>query len=84
MSDDQFTRLYTYMQDQFSELRTEVASKSSQDSVDRLTSAVDSFAKTIEHFEIELAARDHKINRLEKYIEVLAKKVGVDLDAIRI
>jgi len=29
-----------------------------------------------------MTAMDHKINRLEKYIQVLAEKVGVDLDKI--
>jgi len=30
----------------------------------------------------EMAAMDHKINRLERYIQVLADKAGVDLDKI--
>jgi hypothetical protein len=29
-----------------------------------------------------MAAMDHKINRLEKYIQVLANKAGVDLDSV--
>jgi hypothetical protein len=31
-----------------------------------------------------MAFMDHKINRLEKYIQVLAEKAGVDLDLIKI
>lgn len=29
-----------------------------------------------------MAALDHKISRLEKYIQILAEKTGVDLDKI--
>ncbi len=32
----------------------------------------------------EMAAMDHKINRPKQYIQVLAEKAGVDLDAIHI
>ena len=32
----------------------------------------------------KMAAMDHKINRLEKYIQILADKAGVDLDSIRV
>lgn len=51
---------------------------------DRLLNTIDSFIARIDTYETELAARDHKIARLERYIEVLAEKAGVDLTTIKV
>ena len=51
---------------------------------DRLLNTIDSFIARIDTYETELAARDHKIARLERYIEVLAEKTGVDLTTIKV
>lgn len=49
---------------------------------DHLIMTMDGFISKLDKYEVELAARDSKINRLEKYIEALAKKAGVDLNTI--
>lgn len=46
---------------------------------DRLLNTVDALIKRIDTYETELAARDHKIERLERWIELLAEKAGVKL-----
>lgn len=52
--------------------------------LDGLLNTIDGFVARINSYEIELVARDHKIARLEKYIEVLADKAGVDLSSVKL
>jgi flagellar capping protein FliD len=51
---------------------------------DFLTNLIDGYAGKIDTYAQEMAAMDHKISRLEKYIQVLADKAGVDLDRIHV
>ncbi len=46
---------------------------------DHLVNTIDGFVGRIDKYETELAARDHKIDRLERWIEQLAKTTGVKL-----
>lgn len=45
----------------------------------RLLNTIDGFIKRIDDYETEMAARDHKIDRLERWIEQIASKTGVKL-----
>jgi archaellum component FlaC len=47
-----------------------------------LTNVIDGYVGKIDMYAQEMAAMSHKINRLERYIQVLAEKAGVDLDKI--
>ena len=51
---------------------------------DLLTNIIDGYASKIDTYAQEIAAMDHKIRRLEKYIQVLADKAGVDLDRVHV
>lgn len=73
MSEDQFTKLFKYMENRFDDMEKRFDEQDKR--FDDLTSLIDSYAQ-------EMAAMDHKINRLERYIQILADKVGVDLDKI--
>lgn len=81
MSDDQFTKLFKYFED----FRSEVNSRfdNVDHKFDQLQSAVDAYAKKADTYYQEMAAMDHKIRRLEKYIEALADKTGLDLSAVK-
>lgn len=46
---------------------------------DHLITTIDGFVGRIDRYEVELAARDYKIDRLERWIEQLADKAGVKL-----
>lgn len=46
---------------------------------DHLINAIDGFIGRIDKYETELAARDHKIDRLERWIQQLATTSGVKL-----
>ena len=82
MSEDQFTKLFKYMQ----EFRQDVGGKFSivDKRFDLLTDIIDGYANKIDTYAQEMAAMDHKISRLEKYIQVLADNAGIDLDKVHI
>ena len=82
MSEDQFTKLFKYMQ----EFRQDVDGKFSivDKRFDLLTDIIDGYANKIDTYAQEMAAMDHKISRLEKYIQVLADNSGIDLDKVHI
>ena len=82
MSDDQFTKLFRYMQDFHKDV--DVQFGETKQEIDHLRSSIDAYAGKIDNYALEMVALDHKIQRLEKYIQVLAKKTGVDLEAINI
>lgn len=46
---------------------------------DHLINTIDGFMGRIDTYETELAARDHKVERLERWIEQIAAKTGVKL-----
>jgi DNA anti-recombination protein RmuC len=50
-----------------------------EDSHQRLLNTVDGFVGRIDRYEIELAARDHKIDRLERWIQQLAANSKIEL-----
>lgn len=52
MNDDQFTKLFNYMQEQFDQVNNKLDTKAGQSSVDRLTNTVDSFVKRLDISEI--------------------------------
>jgi len=51
---------------------------------DHLEKVIDGYAGKLDTYAQEMAGMQFKLNRLEKYIQVLADKAGVDLDAIRV
>ena len=64
MSDDQFTKLFKYVKDQFDTVNEKLDEKASQSSLDRLTNTIDSFVKRLDDDDIESKARDLQFNRL--------------------
>ena len=84
MSEDQFTKMFKYMQKGFSDAdnRIDKLEERFDKRFDSLTRIIDGYAGKIDTYAQEMAFMDHKINRLEKYIQVLADNAGIDLDKI--
>jgi hypothetical protein len=80
MSDDQFTKLFKHMNTRFDEMSTMLDSKSSQDSVDRLTNTIDSFIRRLDTEEIENKVRDRQFERLLDWARKVSEKTGVPLE----
>lgn len=81
MSQDEFTKLFKYMQQEFAAVHTQLEQTSTKEDLDRLTNAVDAFAKQSETYMQEMLALSHKVDRLERWIMKIAEETGVKLVA---
>ena len=71
-------RLDTHSKE-FQEIHKRLDNTATKQQVDSLIKTVDRFIKRLDDMEAENAARDHKIDRLEHWIEQIAEKTGVKL-----
>lgn len=78
MDDDQFTKLFKYIEDFRSEVNDRL--DSFDDKIDRLTSTLDKFAKRLDDHEIELAARDNQFEKLLDWARKVSEKTGIPLE----
>jgi predicted nucleic acid-binding Zn-ribbon protein len=84
MSDDQFTKLFTYIEERFDSVSKKLEQTADKNDVEKLINVIDGHASNLDTYASEMAAMQHKIDRLEKYIQVLAKKTGTDLTAVQV
>ena len=64
MSQDEFTKLFKYVQKEFESINTKLDGTSTRQDLDRLTNAVDAYAKQAETYMQEMLALSHKVDRL--------------------
>lgn len=84
MSEDQFMKLYRYVTTRFDDIDKKLENMATKDDLHRLEEIIDGYAAKIDTYAMEMAAMDHKLRRLERYIEVLADKAGIDLETIKV
>lgn len=77
--DEQFTKLFKYMNKEFKAVREDIAEV--KDSVNTYSNAVDAFAKQTETYHHEMLGLGHKVDRHEKWHEQTAKACGIKLSA---
>jgi hypothetical protein len=80
MSEDEFTRLFKYVQEQFGQLNDKLDQKASQSSIDSLIGTIDSFIKRLDDNEIEQAARDNQFEKLLVWARKVSEKTGIPLE----
>lgn len=82
MTQDQFAKLFNYMEQRFNTVdeRFEVMDRRFDD----MTTLVDGYAAKVDSYTQEMTIGDYEMKRLEKYTQVIAKKIGVDLSKIKI
>lgn len=80
MSQDEFTKLFKYMQDEFDKINSKLENTATKDDLNRLTGAVDSYAKKVDDYTQEMLMLAHKVDRLEKWINQIAASTGVKLE----
>jgi len=68
---------FSQVTNQFSKVNKEISGLIT--SHDRLLNTIDGFIGRIDKYETELAARDHEIERLKRWINQIADKTGVEL-----
>ncbi len=79
MNDDQFTRLFKYIEEFRTEVNIKLDQKASQDSMERLISTLDGFLKRLDDIESEQSARDLQFERLLEWAREVSKKTGIPL-----
>lgn len=79
MNDDQFTKLFKYIEEFRSEVNTKLDQKASQDSMERLLNTLDGFLKRLDDIETEQSARDLQFERLLEWAREVSKKTGIPL-----
>jgi peptidoglycan hydrolase CwlO-like protein len=71
--DDEFRKIHQKLADHDDEFRK------INEKYDHLLNTIDGFIGRIDTYETELAARDHKIERLERWIQEIASKSNIQL-----
>lgn len=76
MSQDEFTRLFKYMEERFDRIDTVLEKKADKEDIERLFGMVDSFAKRQEISDDERLVMVHQLDRLDRWTHELANKIG--------
>lgn len=79
MHEDQFTKLFKYIEEFRTEVNTKLDEKASQSSMERLISTIDGFVKRIDDNETEQASRDLQFERLLEWARKVSEKTGIPL-----
>lgn len=78
MSEDEFTKLFKYIQEFRAEINERLERTESQ--IEKLTSTIDAFVKRIDDYETEMAARDRQFKRLLDWARKVSEKTGIPLE----
>jgi hypothetical protein len=66
MAEDEFTKLSKYIQGEFKTIHDQLEMTATKKELDRLTNAVDAYAKQSETYMQEMLMVSHKVDRLEQ------------------
>lgn len=80
MKEDEFTKLFKYMQEEFKKINDQLENTVTKSELDKLTSSVDAYAKRVDDYTQEMLMLAHKVDRLEKWINQIAASTGVKLE----
>ena len=75
--DKRFDKMFVYNEQRFSAIEKTLENMATKDDIRRLESLIDGYAAKLDTYAAEMAAMQHKIDRLERMIDYLAKKAGV-------
>ncbi len=79
MSQDEFTKLFKYVEQEFSKVHARLEKTATKKQVDDLTANVDGLAGQIKDYHQELLMLAHKVDRMEQWIHQIAEKTGIKL-----
>ena len=79
MSQDEFTKLFKYVQEMREEMNARFDETASKKQVDKLTGTVDGLTKLLIDYHQEVMMLSHKVDRLELWILKVAEATGVKL-----
>ena len=79
MSDDQFTKLFKYIEDFRSEVNKRFDDTASKPALENLTNTIDAFLKRLDDSEVEQASRDAQFAKLLDWAREVSAKTGIPL-----
>lgn len=80
MSEDQFTKLFVYMEKKFDRVDTQLEQTATQSSLDGLINTIDQFVKRLDDNETEQVSRDAQFDRLLDWARKVSKQTGIPLE----
>lgn len=75
MKDDEFTKLFAYMERKFSDIETALADKADKSDVTRVLDALDGIRGVVEDAEVERTAHSAQLTRHDETISDLGERV---------
>jgi len=79
MSDDQFTKLFRYMEKCFDEIDKRLDTMATKDDISKVYNILDQHTAMLEDLTAETAALKSSDDRQTRQIEYIARQTGVDL-----
>lgn len=79
MSNDEFTKLFKYIQEFRSEINSKLDEKASDADMQRIINVLDSLGSRQEISDDERLVMGHQLDRLDRWTHELAKKIGYTL-----
>ena len=79
MSDDQFTKLFRYMEKRFDEIDKRLDTMATKDDISKVYDILDQHTAMLEDLTAETAALKSSDDRQTRQIEYIARQTGVDL-----
>jgi len=79
MKDDQFTKLFRYMEKRFDEIDKHLDIVATKDDISKVYDILDQHTAMLEYLTAETAALKSSDNRQTRQIEYIARQTGVDL-----
>ena len=79
MSDDQFTKLFRYMEKRFDEIDKRLDTMATKDDISKVYNILDQHTAMLEDLTAETAALKSSDDRQTRQIEYIARQTGVDL-----
>lgn len=79
MKDDQFTKLFRYMEKRFDEIDKHLDTMATKDDISKVYDILDQHTAMLEDLTAETAALKSSDDRQTRQIEYIARQTGVDL-----
>lgn len=79
MSEDEFTRLFKFMTERFDKVDKALAEKASKVDMQRVYDLLDKVIKQQEIDNDERLVMGHQLERLDRWVHEVAKKIGYEL-----
>lgn len=80
--DQRFDKMFIYNEKRFAAIEQKLENMATKDDIRRLESVIDGYAGKIDEYAAEMAAMQHKIDRLERMIFYLADKANIPRDSL--